>query len=460
MTNSTTMDGLLSTVPEEPRDAGPGWLLGLRREAVARLRDDGLPGRKHEKWRFTSVREVLDTSFETVGDVDRARTTAWVDDALGADGTWRLVIVDGRAAVEEAGSPPAGVRVQSLAAALRDEPTLVEGVLGRLAPREHFAELSNALFEDGAVVELEGRTETPVHLVYVATPGQAPRAAYPRVVVLAQDGSQGTLIETFLTREDATHSATRPTDARETAKHLTTAVAEVVVGDGARLEHVRITRGRPSSVQLAYLAVRLGRDAFYGSRVVALGGALTRLELSVRFEGRGSEASLDGVYYVNDEEHVDHQVLVRHAEGHCTSHVTYRGLLDGKGHAVFNAMSIVDRDAQQSSTHQENRNLLLSDDARLDTKPHLEIDADDISASHGAAVGALDEQQLFYLRSRGIPEEQAQDVLTFAFVRELLDRISHQPLVASTSDAILARLPHGESIRRDGVTADLQEIAR
>jgi Fe-S cluster assembly protein SufD len=428
------MEGLLAAVPAEPRDRGPSWLVGLRRRAAAELRDTGFPGRKHEKWRFTSVRDVVRTPFETAGGEDPSGAVAWADERLGDDGTWRLVIADGRAAVEQAGEAPSGVTVRSLAEVLRNEPALVEGVLGRLAPSEHFAALSNALFEDGAVVVLEGHVETPVHLVHVATPGETPRAAYPRLVVVARGGSQATLVESFLTRPGE-------------GKHLTNAVAEVAIDDGARLEHVRVTEGEPHAMQLAYLAVRLGRDAYYGSRAVALGGALTRLELTVRFEGPGSEAVLDGVYHVDRREHVDHQVLVTHAAGHCASHVTYRGLLDGKGHAVFNAMSIVERDAQQSSAHQENRNLLLSDDATIDTKPHLEIDADDISASHGAAVGAVDDQQLFYLRSRAIPEAQARDLLTFAFVRELLDRLPHAPLVGRTSEAVLARLPHGDAIR-------------
>lgn len=427
------MEGLMAAVPAEPRSAGPAWLVGLREEAAAHLRDAGFPGRKHEKWRFTSVREVVDTPFETAF-ADPAAARAWVDERLGDDGTWRLVLADGRPDLEGAGPPPEGVRVRSLAEVLASEPALVEPVLGQLVPTEHFAALSSALFEDGAVVVVDGAPDRPVHLVHVATPGETPRAAYPRVVVLAQDGSEGTLVESFLTRPGE-------------GKHLTNAVAEVSVGADARLEHVRVTEGEPHAMQLAYLAASLDRDAFYGSRIVALGGAPSRLELTVRFEGPGAEAALDGAYHVDGREHVDHQVLVEHAAPHCTSQVTYRGLLDGRGHAVFNAMGVVKRDAQRSSVHQENRNLLLSDDATIDTKPHLEIDADDISASHGAAVGAVDDASLFYLRSRGIPEPQARDILTFAFVSELLERLPHAPLVDRTSEAVLTRLPHGDVIR-------------
>jgi len=296
------------------------------------------------------------------------------------------------------------------------------------------------MFEDGLLLEVErgADVEMPIHLVHVATPGAEPRAAYPRVLLLAGRGSRATFVESFLTRSEA---------AGEGARHLTNAVAELSIGDNAALRHVRVTEGTDQGLQLAHLAVRLGRDARYASRVVALGGALSRLELDVRFEGPGAEVQLDGAYHVDGEDHVDHQITVEHAAPRCTSHVRYRGLLDGRGHAVFNAMGIVERDAVGSAAHQENRNLLLSDDATVDTKPHLEIDCDDVTASHGSTVGALDDAQLFYLRSRGVPEAQARDVLTYAFVSAVLDDIDHAPLAARAREAILTRLPHGAAIR-------------
>lgn len=447
---SAREEGLLGRALLSPTaEAGPEWLLGLRRDATAHLREAGFPGKKHEKWRFTSVRDVVATPFDAApasrsqAEVDAAR--AYVDSTLGDDGTLRIVLLDGRPSLDsdtfQAGLP-AGVRVLSLSDVLQREPALVQPVLGKLAPSEHFAALNGALFEDGAVVVIErgAHVETPIHIVHVASTSGGPTAAYPRLVVLAGDGSQATLVESYLC---APGTADRDATHLTNAAHLTNAVGEVSVGANARLDHVRITEGTSRARQIAYLAVRLDRDAFYGSRVVSLGGTLTRLELSVRFDGPGSEADLDGVYHVGEGEHVDHQLLVRHAAGRCTSHVRYRGLLDGNGHAVFGVASLVEKDAQQSSAHQENRNLLLSPNATIDTKPHLEIEADDISASHGAAVGAMDMAQLFYLRARGIPEAEAKDILTFAFVRALLDRIPHAPLVTRTSDAVRARLPEG-----------------
>lgn len=434
------MNDLLSRVPTEPTKGGPAWLAGLREDAAAHLHERGFPGKKHEKWRFTSVREIVDTAFAPASESEGV--VARVEAALGDDETWRLVIAVGKPLLEAAGAAPAGVVVRSLARVLEEEPSLVEPVLGKLVRGEHFAALNGALFEDGVVVVLNGDVPTPVHLVHVAGGGAMPSAVYPRVVVVARDGSRATLVESFVDLSTNT-SAGASTGA---AQSLTNAVTEVAVGANARIEHIRITEGTERTLQLAYLGVSLARDAYYASRVVTLGGALTRLELGVRFDGPGSEVDLDGAYHVADGEHVDHQIRVDHVAGRCTSHVRYRGLLDGKGHAVFNAMGIVHRGAAGSAAHQENRNLLLSDDATIDTKPHLEIDCDDVTASHGTTVGALDEAQLFYFRARGVPEAQARDILTYAFVREILARLPHPPLVARTSQALLDRLPQGDSL--------------
>jgi Fe-S cluster assembly protein SufD len=432
--SATTSTGLISTLPASPPGGEPELVSALRREATARLHEAGFPGKKHERWRFTSVREVVDTRFTvTADDADVQDAVSQVNARLGADGTLRVVLVDGRP-TSSASAP--GVRVLGLAQALRETPALLEPVLGRLAPREHFAALNAAMFDDGVLVHLEegAMLEAPVHLVHFARASSAPRAAYPRVAVVAGANSQGALIETFLTEESE-------------AKHLTNGVTEVSVGPNARLDHTRLMLGAIRATNLAYLAVRQERDSFYASRVVTLGGGLSRLDLDVRLLGAGAEVLLDGAYHVDRSEHVDHQIMVEHAEAHGTSETRYRGLLDGKGHAVFNAEGLVRREGRGANVHQENRNLLLSDDAIVDTKPHLEIETDEVKASHGSTIGAVDDRQLFYLRSRGIPESEARDVLTFAFVREIIERIPHEATARRATDAVLARLPSGERVR-------------
>ncbi len=419
------------TIPTEVRAGGPDWLAELRRQAAGRLRETGFPTRKTESWRFTSVKPVTSVPFEPAP-VDEAAAARWAEQHLGPDDTDRLILVNGRLA---SGPVP---RATALAWGTGPDATGavgVEGVLGRIAAAEHFAALNAVMFEEVLLVRIpDGAVlERPIHVVHVAAPGSGPTAAYPRVLVLAGARSEAKLIETYLTAPGE--------------RCLANAVTEVWVGPEARLDHTRVQEGAESGFHVATLAVRQERASSYASRAVTLGGALARLDLGVLLDGEGAECVLDGVYHVRGADHVDHQTFIDHAKPHCTSSESYRGILDGQGHAVFNGIIVVRRGAQRSQAHQENRNLLLSDDAVIHTKPHLEIDADDVSCSHGATIGAIDEDALFYLRARAIPEAQARDILTFAFVHALLHRIPHRPVHERLAEALLTRLPHGESIR-------------
>lgn len=432
MSASDEVTGLIATLPSTLAN-GPAWLNTIRETAANAVRGEGFPGKKHEAWRFTSVRDVVDRELAPLGgDVSAARDLA--DRLLGDDGAFRVVLANGRP--ETIDGAPDGVSVRGLNAVLAESPGALEGSLGTMAATNHFAGLNAAMFEDGIVIDVDAGAvvETPIHLVYVAS---GSGAAHPRVLIRAGKNSQCTVVETFVDADAALGSGA----------HLSNVVTEVSLAQSARLEHVRVTMGSPRAMQIAALAVSQDRDSFYASRVVALGGKLGRLDIEVRLEGKGAETELDGVYHVSGSDHVDHQIRVVHANEHGSSHVRYRGLLDGRGHAVFNAMGIAERDAFGTSAHQENRNLLLSAEARVDTKPHLEIDTDDIVASHGSTVGALDEKQAFYLRSRGIPAAEARDLLTFAFVQELLDRIPHAATARRCTEAVLARLPHGDRMR-------------
>jgi Fe-S cluster assembly protein SufD len=364
------------------------------------------------------VRDVVARTYADGPPTDAAQraAVAFALDALGpADGARRVVLVDGRLA-------SADLPVTDL---LGGAP---EGT-----PR-FFAALNAVRFPEGVAVTVPpGET---VEIVHVATLAVTPRAAYPRLRVTVPSQAESQLVERYLTLA-----------ATDAAPHLTAAVTEVVLEDAARLDHTRVVDGEvPGEAHLATLDVSIGRSAYYAGRAVALGGSLTRLETTARFTGKGAECVLDGVYHVDGTDHVDHQVLVDHADDHGQSNVTYRGLLDGRGHAVFNAIGVVRPGTVGSSAHQETRNLLLSDEATLDTKPHLEIDSDDVTASHGSAVGSLDEEQLFYLRSRAIPEQHARALLTFAFVTELLERIPDARLASELERKVVARLPHGEAL--------------
>jgi Fe-S cluster assembly protein SufD len=418
------MSDLFALADRRP-SGGPPWLDALRRNAGARAIQTGLPTTKHEAWRFTSVAKLAQIPFEAA---PAANTPFAVDsDDDGAD---RVVVVDGSPRI---GRGIAGVDVvrlrdawdmQRIARALEDTTAL-----------DHFAALNTAQLSDGLAIvfRADERIERPLHVVHVATPVDAPTMSHPRLVVIVERGAEARLIESY------------EIDGRGT--RLTNAVTDVVIEGGAGLEHTRVVFGAAGGHHLGAVSVRQDRDTRYVSRVATIGGALSRVDVGVRLEAPGAECTLDGIYMADDGEHVDHHTVVDHVAPYCTSHEQYRGIVGGKGRAVWDATAVVHKDAQRSSAHQENRNLMLSDDAVVHTKPHLRIDADDVKCSHGATIGTLDKDQLFYLRARGLTEPLARALLTYAFVEAMVDRIPLDSLRTRLSGAILERLPEGGVVR-------------
>ncbi len=393
---------LLESLPAS-FDSGPAWLRALRGRAAGALREHGLPTKKTEAWRFTPVRSVVDSEFH----------------------------------VEEGGVPtlasvPPGVTARSLRTALDAEPALLEPHLGLAGDPTHFAALNAALFTDGVWIDVAPGTivDQPIELAYLVPATASDGVAYPRVLLTAGEGAELTLIDTYAGRE---------------GRHLTNSVVEIDIGQNAKVNHVRIHENE--GLQVGRVDVRQAADSRYQSTVVTLGGALLRFDVRCLLAGKGAECRLDGAYLVEGEDHVDHHTLVEHVAPSCLSNQTYRGIASERGTAVFDGIVVVHRDAQKTEAHQENRNLLLSDTATVHTKPHLEIDADDVICSHGATVGSLDEDQLFYLRTRAIPEELARAMLTYAFLEAIVDRVGHEPTRLRMREALLARIPRSEDIR-------------
>lgn len=394
---------LLGSLPAS-FDAGPAWLRALRGRAADALRDQGLPTKRTEAWRFTPVRSVVDAEFSR------------------EDGSVPSLV----------SSIPDGITVRSLKQALEAEPERLEGRLDFGGAPTHFAALNTALFSDGLWIDVPSGTvvRAPIELAHASPTSSEPGVAYPRVLVTLGDNSELTFIETYAGSE---------------ARQLTNSVVEVDLGRNAKMSHVRVHEN--AGLQVGRVGVRQDADSRYRSAVVTLGGALLRFDVRCLLQGKGAECQLDGAYLVEGEDHVDHHTLVEHQASHCRSDQTYRGIASGKGTAVFDGIVVVHRDAQKTEAHQENRNLLLSETATVHTKPHLEIDADDVICSHGATVGSLDEDQLFYLRARGIPEDLAHAMLTYAFLESIVDRVSHESTRTRMREALLARIPHGDDIR-------------
>lgn len=403
--------------------------LAAQRSAAERaLLERGLPGRKDEAWRFTSVRSVLEMAPQEPADLFTLDRVGAQAQGLFPSDSVVLPIVDGVPLVTAVGSLPEGVQLLALddahRAGVAEAPVL-------LAPERHFRALNTARFERGAVLRVTGEHNTAIHLVYVST-GTSVAHAKVHVEVAAQ--ARATVVEHFL---GGLGDGVR-------ADVLLNAVTDVRVGKNAALEHVRVHQSRQHL--LGEVAVEVHRDARYHSRVVTLGGPLMRLGLHVALVGEGGSATLEGVYHVDGRDHVDHHTLVEHRAPRCTSREDYRGVIDQHGTAVFDGIAWVHRDALVSEAHQQNRNLLLTETATVHTKPHLEIDTDSVVASHGATVGSLDADQVFYLRTRGMREAQARALITFAFARELLERISDDVTRTRAQDDMARRLPDGEGL--------------
>lgn len=425
--------GGLALVEPDPGHYGPAWLTGVRRAAADWVGTHGFPTRKDEDWRYTRLEPILTVPFEQASPGLSYKRAPTAINGLGPGlGGPRLIFVNGRFAPELSrveGLPP-GATVTNLASVLAQEGERLEPIFShKFAPFHHaFAALNTALSEDGAFISLAGDVvlEAPIELVFFSEIDGAPLASYPRSVVLAGSGSQATIVETH---------AGLPGEV-----YCTNAVTEVILEAGANLAHYKVQDEAGSAFHLALLDVRQGPQSSFSSHMFALGAHLARHEVRVNLEGEGAEVSLDGLYMPRGHQHHDNPVLVVHSAPGGISRQLYKGVVDDHGHGVFNGHIVVRPDALGTDARQTNKNLLLSDDGEIDTRPRLEILTDDVKCAHGAAVGHLDQDALFYLRSRGLPEEAARNILTYAFAREMVDLIPHEPLRTRVGALVTDRL--------------------
>jgi Fe-S cluster assembly protein SufD len=423
---------LVELYAKDPRE--PGWLSDARAEALARFRARGLPTSRDEDWRFTSLAPLAPVVLERAhpADADGGAAAALLARAPGAEGT-RLVFLDGRLRPElsRAGALPGGVVVSSLAHALREAPELVRPHLGRLAPPgDHaFVAANAALMADGGFVHLPAGAvlDAPVVLVFLAS-SHRPALASPRTLVVAGEGARATVAEVFLGTEGV---------------YLTNAVTELVLGEGADVEHVRLQDESPRAFHVGVVAAEQQAKASLTAHALSLGGRLSRSELRTRLVGEQASVAANGLYMADGDRLVDNFSWVEHAAPRCSTSETYKGVLDGHARGVFSGRIRVLPGAQKTVARQMNSNLLLSDDAIVDTKPQLEIFADDVKCGHGGTVGQLDETALFYLRSRGLPAAEARGLLIYAFAGEMVGLVRAAPLRAAARDLVAARLPAG-----------------
>ncbi len=411
------------------RPGGPAWLDALRQEGAAAFRAAGLPTLRHEDWRFTSLAPlaVLSPAGAAPGVGPEAQLAA-LPPRVGP----RLVFANGRFRPElsSAGALPAGAVVASLAEALARSPELVRPALGRLARPEGlaFTALNTALFDDGAFVYLPPGAvlEQPIALVFAGGGSAQPVVQHPRVLVVAGQGASATLAEIYLGGPEA---------------YLTAAVTELFLADGARIEHVKLQDEGDRSFHVSTVFAEQGAGARLTAHAQSLGAQLSRSELRVRLAGEEGALTASGLYLADGSRVTDAFTWVEHAVPRCSTLETYKGILDGHGRGVFAGRIRVLPGAQKTDARQMNSNLLLSEDAVVDTKPQLEIFADDVKCGHGGTVGQLDDDALFYLRSRGLGDAEARTLLIWAFAAEMVDRIRPEALRARARAHVAARLP-------------------
>jgi Fe-S cluster assembly protein SufD len=427
----------------------PKWLAEAREEAFEWLGRRGFPTPKHEDWRYLRLEGILGTPFVAARSGEDPGLSADALAELVPDlGGPRLVFVNGHLvpALSSSSTVPDLLALAGVAQTLASEPERLGSVFA--AEREHadgFAALNIGLAEDGAYVHIEaGATITdPIHLVFCAVPGDDAIVASPQSVVVAEPGSRATIVES--------HVGIGRHGARAGQVVCTNAVTRVLLDQGAHVDHFTLQDAPDDAFHLGVLDVVQRAGSRFSSHVSALGASIARHDVQVRLEGEGAEADLSGLYQPTGTQHHDNPVLVEHAAPDCTSRQLYHGVLDDRSHGVFNGRIIVRPSATGTDATQSNRNLLLSDRAEIDTRPRLEILADDVRCVHGATVGQLDEEAVHYLRTRGIPEPTARGMLTEAFANGMLERIDHEGLRAWVQHRASERRPATAWARADEV---------
>jgi Fe-S cluster assembly protein SufD len=407
----------------------PEWLRRLRREGFERFLALGFPTTRVEDWKYTDVSEIARRAFRVAeGPPPSATDLESLRLGLGTE----LVFWNGRLVpgASRWSSLPSGVRVGSLAEAIREADGLVREHLGRYAVPDvaTFVALNLGFLRDGAFVHLPRGVSLPepLHLVFVSSPARANEMSCPRILVVLEEGTEATIVESWIGNAEETF--------------LANPVTEVSLGSGASLTHVRVLEETGRIHHVAAVVVRQERSSRLRSHVVTFGASLARIDLETVLDAEEAEANLDGLYVADGTTHVDHHTTIDHRRPGGTSRELYKGILDGRATGVFNGKVYVRPGAAKTDAHQLNKNLLLSDDAEVDTKPQLEIFTDDVKCSHGAAIGRLDEQALFYLRSRGIGADEARALLVRAFANEIVERVPVEVLRGRLREALAGRL--------------------
>jgi Fe-S cluster assembly protein SufD len=400
----------------------PSWLRQLRRGAMDQFAASGFPTTRQEDWRFTNVTPIANISFQRSQALEIRPPKLFADEEF-----TRLILVNGHLRQSIGCS---GIRAGSLREAVRRRDL---SQYFSKTENHAFAALNQALFEDGAFIEIPNglMLERPIHVIHVSTANESPGVSYPRTLVITGSQAQATVIESYVGAGDQVY--------------FTNAVTQIVAGENSVVDHYKLQDERPQSFHVAVIDLKQARGSSVTTNSLSLGGTFVRNDITAVLS-EGTECTLNGLYLADGRQHVDHHTTIDHASPHAGSREFYKGILSGRATGVFNGRIIVRKDAQKTDAKQTNKNLVLSEDATINTKPELQIFANDVRCTHGATVGQLDREAMFYLRSRGIAEDEARHMLTLAFARDVIDRVKPQPLREHLERLLLARLAREEQI--------------
>jgi len=415
-----------STLPGAQLD----WLQTLRQQARGQFERNGLPAKKVEDWKYTSLWQLSQEDFTHEAkpislDASRCAEVTLLEQA------YRLVIVDGHFSAElsQLESLEAGLTLTPLTASLEKTENLLNAHIDVEKPGLNA--LNTLLMQEGAYLHVaaDSKIEKPVEVLVINSGETDNLATHLRHLVKLEANSEMTLIEHYVSLQDNVG--------------FTNVVSEVSLLDNAKLHHFKLQHESLKHYHIATLASKQAANSEWNTNNISLGGKLARNDIHSQLLGEESHVTMDGLYLLDGDQHVDNHTRIDHAVPHTTSEEVYKGVMDGSSHAVFNGKVVVHKDAQKTDANQSNRNLLLSRSCEIDTKPEMEIYADDVKCGHGSTVGQLDETQLFFLRARGLDEVSARSLLTYAFAVEVLQRITAEPVRQALSNVIEHRLPRG-----------------
>jgi Fe-S cluster assembly protein SufD len=439
MTESAVNHYLAEYNRQQDRQTIP-WLQEQSTAAFDKFQQTGFPTTRQENWKYTDVRPLSNGKFITADIRHNQIENKQLDDIRISElDCHEMIFINGQfsESLSRLQALPAAVTVENLGRSLQNRNETLMEHLNRYADGNNhvFSDLNTAFLSDGAVLFIPANTiiEKPINLLYISNRQDHPLVSHPRNMIILGSNARVTVIESYIGLDDA--------------EYFTNTVTEILTGEGAILEHYKIQQESEHSFHIGSTHVKQEKDSRYESHSISLGGALVRNDITTTLGAAGAEVVLNGFYMASNRQHIDNHLLVNHAKPNTRSDEYYRGVLDGHSRGVFNGKVIVHKNAQKTDASQSNANLLLSDNAEVDTKPELEIYADDVKCSHGATVGQFDENMLFYLRSRALDEETARSLLTYAFADDVIRRINIQPIRDKLEYDVIGRLPDASLIR-------------